>query len=92
MVSSHQFMFHPPTLEKIVRFCCPAVRFTVALTVVQFCQPPVFGSAVVGPTSWPFWPSTTWPVVPVVAMRYDTVYHPDDAGLTEYAIQSPVSM
>ena len=87
-----QFRLNPPPFAYTAIVCGPAARNTRVVTVCQFCQPPVLGSAIVGPMSWLFWLRTTWPVVPVVAMRYDTVYHPDDAGLTAYAIQSPVSM
>ena len=37
-------MFQPPLSWLMVRVCCLAGRVTVAVTVVQVCQPPVAGT------------------------------------------------
>ena len=37
-------MFQPPLSWSMVRVCWPAGRVTVAVTVVQVCQPPVAGT------------------------------------------------
>jgi hypothetical protein len=37
-------MFQPPLSWSMTRVCCPAGSVTVAVTVVQVCQPPVAGT------------------------------------------------
>src|ERR1044072_3753125 len=70
-----QFKLKPPTGTNKRRVCSPAARVAVAVTVVQFCQPPVAGTEVVASMavsllSWmlppPFW----------LATRYWIVYSP----------------
>ena len=36
-------MFQPPLSWSTARVCWPAANWTVAVTVAQFCQPPVAG-------------------------------------------------
>ena len=48
---SHQLKFHPFEVEYTLMVCVPAAIEMFALTVCQFCHPPVFGILTVASTA-----------------------------------------
>ena len=77
-------MFHPAASWAIVRVCTPAGRVTVAVTVVQSCQPPVAGTLIRPLRSVPEALAMSRPPVTALgaARRRLTVYVPAVATFT----------